>query len=240
MTGYGGALITWAQAEWDGAVVAVRCRCEPDRAVVGEVTGGGESRSVGGWASDGANGLLLARVPWPDPARPPALVRLDCDYETLSVPVFDSRPAPERESTVPPEVDGEAVQRMRDELLFEQYGGRVASEDVAAGETADANLTDEDEVKNTGTGPADSYAVPAFTLSRQYLDVVDVWADHLARAEGGADGHELEAVLRDGRLLLAAFERQRERDAARGPGLGLAARLAAEELSVRLNYTPEG
>ncbi len=31
-----------------------------------------------------------------------------------------------RESTIPPEVDENLAQTMRDELLFEQYGGRVA------------------------------------------------------------------------------------------------------------------
>ena len=239
LTGYGGALITWAQAEWVGAEVAVRCRCEPDNSVVGEVTGSGESRAVERWGTDGANGLLLARVPWPDAARPPSQVRLECGYEALSVPVFDARPAPERELSVPTEVDGEAVQRMRDELLFEQYGGQVPSEDVAVGEVTGVITTDEDEVEGGGGGPADSYDVPVFTLARQYLDVVDVWADHLARAERSADGNRREAVLRDGHLLLAALARQRDRDTARGPGLGIAARLVAEELAVRVKYTLE-
>ena len=41
----------------------------------------------------------------------------------MSVPVFDGRPARDRENTIPPEVDENVAQSMRDELLFEQYGG---------------------------------------------------------------------------------------------------------------------
>ena len=65
---------------------------------------------------------------------PPALAQLTCEAEVVDVPIFDERPPEDREHTLPPEVDEDAAQTLRDELLFEQYGGTVADEE-AGGET---------------------------------------------------------------------------------------------------------
>jgi hypothetical protein len=129
-------------------------------------------------------------------------------------------------------VDVDVAQTLRDALLFEQYGGVVASE--TAGDESAESVGEESE----GAGPEcpDSYSVPAFVLARRHLGVVDNWAD---RAEGTAAGEagvlERQWLRRDGELLIGAFERQAKRDGEKEPGRAIGARLAAEELALRLN-----
>ena len=99
------------------------------RELTGEIRNGHNITPIADWTFDSSGLLRSARIPWGDTERPPLLVRLTCDGESVSVPVFDQRPWSDREGTVPPEVADEVgedlAQRMRDELLFEQYGGRV-------------------------------------------------------------------------------------------------------------------
>ena len=68
---------------------------------------------------DADSRVRSTHVPWLDSKQPPLLVQLTCEQETLSVPVFDERPSRDRENTIPPEVDEDLAQTMRDELLFE-------------------------------------------------------------------------------------------------------------------------
>jgi hypothetical protein len=91
----------------------------------------------------------------------------------MTVVVFDARPALEREHSLPPEVDKELGQIMRDELLFEQYGGQIAEDGVNPETTndgrddsgPDASATPEEVEEESIPGHDDSFAVPAFVAA---------------------------------------------------------------------------
>jgi len=230
----GSAFITWARAAWDGNKVDVDCRCETDQELAGVLQFGAEWTPITNWTIDADGRLRSAQVPWADSKRSPLLVRLTCEQESVSVPIFDARASQEREDTIPPDVDEDAAQTMRDELLFEQYGGRVAAD--AEGEEP----TDSDDDEVAGAGRPDSYSVPAFDLARRHLGVVDNWADQVKHAPTRATGEfEREVLRRDGELLIKAFKRQAERDDKKGSAWAIGARLAAEELTLRLNHFQE-
>jgi hypothetical protein len=232
----GPTFITWARAVWDGKRIDVDCRCDAKRDLKGEIKSGGEWTSISSWTV-GDGGLRSARVQWTDSKRPPLLVRLKCEQETMSVPVFDVRPSQDRDGTLPPELDGdqEVVQRMRDELLFEQYGGRVAED------ADDAEPVEGDESSNgNGFRRTDDYSVPAFDLARQHLGVVDNWAKQVKQIPSHATGDfERQLLRRDGELLIEAFKRQAVRDGEKGAARGIGAKLAAEELALRLKHIRE-
>jgi Tyrosyl-DNA phosphodiesterase len=260
---YGSAFITWARAGWDGKKVEVRCRCKANRKVTGALNGSGEITPITKWKVGADGRLRLAWLRWRDAKRPPSFVQLTCNHETVSVAVFDERPLQEREGTFPSEVDEDVVQTMLDELLFEQYGGRVA---VDAGEAKPNNSVDPErkerdagEKKSTNrvdpetedpddehgpddakVGRRDSYAVPAFVLARRHLRVVDNWAEQVKRsAKRGTGEFERQLLRRDGELLIKAFQRQVERDHKKGPERAIGAKLAVEELTLRLKHLPE-
>ena len=134
-------------------------------------------------------------------------------------------------------MDEDLAQRMRDELLFEQYGGRVGGD--AEGEAPNDGAEPPDE-ENEGDGCArpDSYSVAAFDLARRHLVVVDNWADRVA-STGAAGEFERELLRRDGELLSEAFQRQAERDGKKEAAGAIGAKLAAEELALRLKHFPE-
>lgn len=252
-----GSAISWAQASWDGKKVALACRCEAKRQLKGRVSIGKHDAPVGVWrvAPDGR--LRTAAVAWTK-SSPPSLAWFTSGEETVRVPVFDERSPKERESALPPEVDEDAAQDMLDQLLFEQYGGVIASEDE--GEEGDASVeggdsdgsdsdsdgeggTDEgdnrtdDEKDVVDAGCTDSYAVPAFVLARRHLEVVDSWAQRVGAAASSGNGDiEREWLERDGQLLVDAFERQAARDGKSTSANALGAKLAAEELAVRLKH----
>jgi hypothetical protein len=164
------------------------------------------------------------------------LVQLTYEQETLSVAVFDERPTAERENSIPPEVDENVAQTMRDELLFEQYGGRIAADDGGEG-SIDSDNEPDAEYESAGAGRPDSYAVPAFVLARRHLGVVDNWAGQVKRsATRGTAEFEREVLRRDGELLIEAFKRQADRDDKKG---AIGAKLAAEELTLRLKHFEE-
>ncbi|HUY33649.1 MAG TPA: hypothetical protein VMV69_12940 [Pirellulales bacterium] len=244
-----GTLIMWARAVWDGKKVDVDCRCEAGREIGGELDSGGERTPITEWANK-ADGLRSANVLWADSKRPPSLVQLMCEHERLRVPVFDERPSRrDREGTIPPEVDENAAER-RDKLLFEQYGGRVAADDDGEGPTDVPGVEGPsseptpgeggDEPKDTGAGRSDSYAVPAWVLARRHLGVVDKWADRVKHAaKPWTQDFEWEVLQRDGELLIEAFQRQAGRDEKKGSAWAIGAKLAAEELTIRLKHFPE-
>jgi len=237
----GSALITWARAVWDGKKVDVDCRCEAKGDLEGEINSGGEWSPISAWTVRADRRLRTARVPWSDAKRSPSLVQLTCEHDTMSVTIFDERPSREREDTLPPEVDENVAQTMRDELLFEQYGGRVAV-DVEGDESTDDDQGhgSEEEIEEVEPGRPDSYAVPAFVLARRHLSVVDSWADQLKHtAKRGTGEFERQVLRRDGELLIEAFQRQVVRDDKKGPTSAIGARLAVEELTLRLKYLRE-
>jgi hypothetical protein len=144
-------------------------------------------------------------------------------------------------------VDKDLGQIMRDELLFEQYGGQIAEDGVnedASGVGPDdaepeADAT-ADGVEKPTTGHVDSYAVPAFVAARKHLGVVDNWADQVNReAKRSAGTFELQMLRRDGEFLKEAFQRQETRDEKQSSSQALGARLAAEEMALRLEHFPE-
>ena len=240
------ARIIWARAAWDGKRVEVECRCEGDRPLTGKILAGGEATPIRTWTTKANARLRSARVKWVAGKRPPASVQLTCGDETVNVPVFDERPSREREDTMPPEVDADIVQAMRDDLLFEQYGGLVDTDigiepDGSKQEGADGEPPDPDcKIKSPASIKPDSYAVPASELARRHFLVVDNWASHAQRIATLDPGDiERRALQRDGELLVEAFRRQALRDEKTGPARAIGAKLAAEELEVRLKHLRE-
>lgn len=232
----GSAFITWAQAAWDGNKVNVDCRCEADRELAGALQSRGEWTPIINWIVDADNRLRSAQVPWADSKRPPLLVELTCEQQTVIVAVFDERSAQDREDTLPPEVDEDVAQAMRDELLFEGYGGRVAA-DAEGDEPTDGDHALDEDDEGDKVGRTDSYSVPAFALARRHLGVVDNWADQLKRTDTRDTGElERQWFRRDGELLIEAFERQADRDGKKGSAWAIGAKLAAEELALRLKH----
>jgi len=246
------ALIMWAQAVWDGKNVKVACRCKANLKLYGNLKGDKKRVSINRWkiSSDGLQRSTL--VPWINAKRIPSIIQLTCEDETVHVPVFDGRPMRDREGTIPPEVDENILKTMRDALLFEQYGGRLAADEDSEPDNASSNTLvpesatdgdDDDSEKGEGMY-SDSYAVPAFELARERLRIVDNWANrvHLV-AKRATSAFERQLLKRDGELLIEAFERQAERDRKRdkkkGHELAIGARLAAEELKLQLKHFPE-
>ena len=245
--------IMWAQAAWNGKAVAVDCRCEATAELAGEISSGSDWSPITNWTLADDGRLRSTLVPWTDATRPPSSVQLTCEHEIVSVPVFDERSPQEREDTTPPEVDENIVQTMRDELLFEQYGGCVAA-DIEDGESRDDAPEPEDvlrtdtqtggdsegRIDEDGGGRVDSYAVPTFEVARRHLGVVDNWADQVKRAaNNGWREFEREVLRRDGELLIEAFQRQALRDEKKGSTRAIGAKLAAEELVLRRKHFPE-
>ncbi len=231
-------LIMWAQAVWDGKKVDIDCRCESDRELAAEINSAehGQSTRITNWKAGADSRLCSTHVPWLDSKQPPLFVKLTCEHDTMKVPVFDERPSRDRENTFPPEVDENLAQTMRDELLFEEYGGYVAADEVDAAIPLDVEDGDEDR----GSIREDSYDVPAFVLARRHLGVVDSWANQAKRAAKRRTGEfERQVLQRDGELLIEAFKRQGDREEKKGLIWAIGARLAAEELTVRLKNFPE-
>ena len=98
-------MITWAQAAWNGKTVNVDCRCEAKGELTGEINSGGEWTPITDFATDPDRQLRSARVRWEDSKRPPSIVQLKCENETVRVPVFDERPLQERRTPYLPRVD---------------------------------------------------------------------------------------------------------------------------------------
>jgi hypothetical protein len=244
----GTALIAWAEAAWDGKNVRVSCRCEFSGNLRGEIAGGHKRVPVVRWSVKDGSSLRTARVPWADAEPQPSAVKLVCNHQTMTVVVFDERPLPERVDTLPPEVDKELGQIMRDELLFEQYGGQIA-EDAANPDTSidgldefspEPSATSEEVVQEPKTSHVESFAVPAFVTARRHFRVVDNWAKQVTREANRSTGtFERRILLQDGELLIEAFRRQAARDERQSPAQAIGARLAAEELILRLEHFPE-
>ncbi len=191
------------------------------------------------WTVDADGRFRSAQVPWADSKQPPMLVQLACKEETVRVPVFDGRPARDRDGTIPPEVDENVAQSLRDELLFELYGGCAAADAEGQEPPQGEDELDQDGVQD-GAGHTDSYAVPGFVLARRHLGIVDNWADQVKRAAMRGTGEfELHVLRRDGELLVEAFKRQADRDSKKGAACAIGAGLAAEELSLRLSHFQE-
>jgi len=82
--------------------------------------------------------------------------------------------------------------------------------------------------------------LPGFVLARRHLGIVDHWADLVKRvAMRGTGEFERRVLRRDGELLVEAFKRQEDRDSKIGAACAIGARLAGEELTLRLKHFEE-
>ena len=223
--------ISWTDASWDGKSIRVDCRCPAESAVEAILRAGTEVVTFPDWErTKQDHRLRRSAIVWRKPWASPFVVELTCEGETLSVPVFDARPHAEREDTLPAEVevDADTAQAMRDRLLFEQYGGRLADPDDPPIDGVGPGG------KGEGSGHGDSYAVPAFVLARQHFAVLNNWAE-TARKIVLPDVHpdNRMVVMRDGERLAAAFVRQAKREERLGT-VSIGAKVAGEEIALRL------
>jgi len=230
--------ITWAQAEWDGKRVTIDCRCEARASLTVTVCG---QRSIpissSSWERTETVCHFRAKVPWDDSEDTPSWVELKCKEQAVRVPVFDERSLEARDATPPFGVDLSEAEAMRDAFLFEQYGGSVAGDqDNMKREGNEASTDAEDNKK----GSSDSYAVPAFEMSRSHFGIVDNWVRQWDRIQQGAASDSDRKPLRDdGERLREAFKRQQIRDEKQGSPNSIGAKLAAEELDIRLKHFEE-
>jgi len=238
-------LITWARVAWDGQVIGIECRCQATSELSGELRAGTETTPFAGWKSlDDTEGLYRANIPYRGEWRSPFVIELTCRNECLRILIFDERKLIDRENTILPEVDQGLLQTLSDQLLFEQYGGRIVADDPDT-DSADGDINDlvfpgDDDDDTTGASHSESYAVPAFVLARRHLAVVDIWADAVKDLwKRQADDFRRKLLRRDGELLVEAFRRQAEWDGISGPTGALGAGLAAEEIAIRLKHFPE-
>lgn len=245
-------LILWAQAVWDGRNVIIECRCTANHKVKGYLDCSGKNGPITRWKTS-TDGLQRSTIRWSDVKRPPSSVQLTCGQEAVSIPVFDGRPlSKDRIDIVPPELDENVVQMLRDELLFEQYGGRIVTEDdrdpeSSRSDSTESGLSDVSSYNNINeiieqgeVGYSDSYAVPAFELARDRLRVVDNWTDRVkSAAKYKTSALERQMLRRDGELLVEAFKRQARRDKKKGAERAIGAELAAQELYLHLKYFQE-
>jgi hypothetical protein len=238
-------LITWAHALWDGRTIVVECRCREGRRLNGGFRVGSRRLPVANWETVGDPSLRMAKFSWTGTWEAPFVIDLTCEGETVLVPIFDARQRDQRESTRPPEVDDDLAQIMLDQLVLEQYGGRVAVEEPKPG-------GDEEENNGAGEDPgdglnppeeatgSDSYALPAFVLARRHLGVVDNWSRALKQVpQGDAGTFERGLLHRDGELLMGAFRRQAKREESKGGSAAMGATLAGAEIALRLKHFPE-
>jgi len=231
-------LIAWANAAWDGKTIRIDCRCAQISALSGELRAGSQRVPVKTWRQIPGSGMSTAKVAYSGSWEPPFVIDLKCLSEHLSVPIFDERSQGEREMTLPPEVDAELALLLRDQLLFEQYGGRIALEDPdtdvpdADGGLADGEIEGAGDENGSTSRSHDSYAVPSFELARQHFDIVNNWAARLERSSGAnSEALEREWLRRDGELLLNAFKRKFRADGTKNSSIALPSRLADEELA---------
>lgn len=231
----GAQALSWAEASWNGNEVEVACRCSNPELLVGSVrAGAGSSRharevTLNTWLS--ADGLCRAAVPWTEAVVQPDSALLSCGAGCVEIPVFDNRQLEDRYGATPHGVDEDLAVRLRDEMLFEQYGGGSAFTTI---DEAELPATPDEDVYPEGSEPhRDSFDVPAFVKARRHLGVVDQWLADIEQL--GTLTSDSSFLMHDGYQLAEAFERQCHRDEQIGKGEGLGARMAAEEIRQLLN-----
>jgi len=216
--------IHWARADWDGSQVSVEVRGQERDEVKGVILGAEQpnpaTRPIPPLRLVSGGHVLTAEVKWTKSMGLPSVARLTCGPEVLSVPIFDGRKLIDKESDAPPELDPNEAERLRDELLFEAYGGPVAGDVISR--DGDLRGTPSDSVL------ADSYAVQGHERARLYLGMVDKWAETLASERQEESAH------RDGARLADALRRQVERDGKIQATLCIGAKLAVEEMDLLL------
>jgi len=224
--------IQWAEARWDGRHVCIEGRLVERRAVDAVVFGQSTNVPVVRWQWNAEDSSCKGTVRWEDAEDHPLFVELACGEQQIEIPVTDDRPRDVLDALLPSEVDPLLAQQIIDQLIFEKYGGRMSliDEDSESVSTPEELVTDDDDPELK-----DSYAVPAFVLARRALRIVATWAHEAATAaERGHDSFEMQQVLQDGNVLQRALLREADRNDRTGDQLGIGARVAAQELSLRL------
>ena len=240
--------LTWASASWNGKRVHVECRvADATLVVAGDVSADDCHEKILRWGSQAALNLRSADVRWSDANNPPHVATLTCNDESLEVPVFDTRERRDRMTTPVPEVDEDQAELIRDELLFEKFGGPAASDSIDPGkDEADPDLAPDHPVdgqrfdnseQDDASATNDSFAVATFEHARASLEIVDTWASRIAGVRDRSEARRDQRLLyEDGEALLAAFERQVGRLAAKSPTTAIGSSLAVEELRFRLEH----
>jgi hypothetical protein len=214
----------WALATWNGKIVEVRCRSPKRKELAAEVFGIHRKmkRNIRRWRR--LRTLMVGRVPWKDQREVPLSVSLCTDDECLTVSVFDDRTEDSVTDGMIPEVDANVAERLRDEMLFEEYGGEVAGDSVPD----DGNPGR----KFRGETAGDDYTVEEFEFARQQFSIVQEWVKACREAH---DPVESNSIKKDGKDLEAAFQRLAKRLEKETLSLSASgAFLAAEELGMRL------
>jgi hypothetical protein len=216
--------IQWASATWDGERVTVECKYSGASKLTVEIRGGSRVRACTRWGK-GRDACVSALMAWRECDEPPVSAVLACSTAQLCIPVADLRSAGEIDIAALDAFDPDELQRIRDDLLLEQYGG--LGDDDPAGQQSIGNV--DAKKLRTGDKPVAStdYAIWPMTLARRHLDVVDAWT-------------ATRGTRRDADLLAAAFERRACTDAQDDACVGIGARMAAEELRLRRAILTDG
>ncbi len=226
--------IEWAYAEWDGAEVRIQVRCiEPKQLSALIVTRSSES-SLSEWTADTDAFLLSGTVPWSAEQETPVEIVFRCGAHELRAPVFDVRADPAAVASMLTGLGEDEAQLLLDDMLFERFGSLAVNERALEGRGAPMIDTEREEENEgddpTALGSGDSYGIAEFEWARRQLGVVDAWQMQVDQAtQQRGDRH-----ARDGRQLVAAFERRVSAELIRDKAKVAGARIALEEMRVRL------
>lgn len=225
-------LIGWADAKWDGTHITVNCRYDDRHTLAAEARCGTNWATGIKWTVRSEGTMTTLQAAWRNALRPPTLIRLTCAQEFMSLPIFDGRPICERVANHPPEVDAACAEAVRDGLLFEEYGGRVAAEPSGT-DSGIAGVIKTEKIKKTDGTINDNYGVPEFEEARRHLAIVDNWVSRISSLQKGTvQNFERHCLQRDAAILEAAFQRLAKRDALLSAEKAIGARLAAEEMKI--------
>ena len=215
--------IAWLAAEWDGNELSVECRPISGVALASHVevtvarAASGERISVA-WSS--ANSVARMDVPWPARMGVPILMSVEtADGDSRATAVHDVRTIDDGRILCG-EFDETLLRETLDRLLEEKYGYLP----VPGSDGTSANI-------KTGMGSVAAgadYAVPAYVDARRRFQLVDNWWKELC----DADERSRPFILKDGNRICERWSVAAK--AAVDRGLRLAARVAAEELALRI------
>jgi len=228
-------LLEWARASCDSTLLVVECRFSgnPNGKLVARVSVGGKAIDLVKWQKSGT--LWRTTMTLPDNQGIPISVQLLEGALILEIPTQDLRDPVGLPWPDIPEVSPERAQALRDELLFEAYGGffEDAPSDSTLPESEDSQQGDGEDMQTESC--SDSYAVPALVEARRMMACVDGWAMRMNASISRADNAEQKRLRQDGTELVKAFRRRIEKRSKEGKAaLAIGPKMAAQELEVRL------
>ncbi len=217
----------WAEAEWDGKKLTVRCRTNLKVRNLEIKYSPMDSRRSDScsWRSEG--GLMCAEIFTDLNGAIPLAVRITLDNAThIEVPVMDLGTDPGTEAMNGLGLAKALIEQIRMEVLFERYGGSPPQ----AGDTRpDSHSSD------AGKQTTSDYRLPAFVDARTAFAILDCWR--------GKYKEETDKRLRD--ILLHDGKRFQEYYLSQSHGSGdngrqVAFKLVAESFEIRLPKTDKG